>query len=79
MFALLHHRLGQGRLLELLGEFYQTHTASGATSEDFADFIVTQDPSARRIIEEWFLGGEYSNLVLGEPDFAALIQRYQSD
>lgn len=79
MFALLHHRLGRDHLLALLKEFYQGHVASGATSEEFADFVVTQAPSARRIVDEWFLGSEYSNLILGEPNFAALVRRYQAD
>jgi hypothetical protein len=78
MFALLHHQLGRDRLLALLGEFYRRHVASGATSEEFANFIVTQEPRAKRIIDEWFLGDEYSNLVLRESGIAALIQRYQS-
>ena len=79
MFALLHQRLGRDQLLTLLGEFYQSHVASGATSQDFADFIVKKDPNAARIIDEWFLGGDYANLVLGEPSFAVLAQRYQSN
>ena len=78
MFALLHGRLGQQRLLELLKAFYQEHAASGATSEEFAEFIVLQAPSAKRIIDEWFLGSAYSDLVLAEPDFDALVLRYQS-
>ena len=77
MFALLHHRLGMDHLLALLREFYQRHVESGATSEEFADFIVTQAPGAKQIVDEWFLGSEYSNLILGEPNFASLIQRYQ--
>lgn len=79
MFALLHHRLGRDHLLALLREFYQGHVAAGATSEEFADFVVTRAPAARRIIDEWFLGSEYSNLILGEPSFAALVPRYQED
>ncbi len=77
MFALLHHRLGRDHLLALLKEFYQGHVESGASSEEFADFVIAQAPSAKQIVEEWFLGSEYSNLILGETNFAALVQRYQ--
>ena len=77
MFALLQDRLGQQRLLELLKAFYQEHAASGATSEEFAEFIVLQAPSAKRIIDEWFLGSDYSELVVAEPDFDSLVLRYQ--
>jgi hypothetical protein len=78
MFALLERRLGKERLLELLGAFYQTHADSGATSREFAEFVVSQAPSAERIIDEWFLGGQYSDLVLAESSFDALVLRYQS-
>jgi hypothetical protein len=67
MFALLERGLGQQRLLELLG-----------TSEEFAEFVVSQAPNAKRVIDEWFLGSAYSDLVLAEPDFDALVLRYQS-
>jgi len=79
MFALLHHRLGQEQLLDVLRDFYQTYIESGATSEDFANFVLTQAPGAKHIIDEWFLGSDYSSLVLDEPDFTALIQRYQTN
>jgi hypothetical protein len=78
MFALLERGLGQQRLLELLGAFYQRYAASGATSEEFAEFVVSQAPNAKRVIDEWFLGSAYSDLVLAEPDFDALVLRYQS-
>jgi hypothetical protein len=77
MFALLHRRLGERRLLEVLGAFYQKYAASGATSEEFAEFVLLNAPSAKRIIDEWFLGSAYSDLVLAEPDFEALVLRYQ--
>ena len=77
MFALLDRRLGRERLLEVLGAFYQAHATSGATSEEFAAFVVSQAPGAERIIDEWFLGSDYSNLVLAEPDFDTLVLRYQ--
>ena len=77
MFALLEHRLGRHRLLEVLGAFYQKYAASGATSEEFADFVLVHAPSARRVIDEWFLGSAYSDLVLAEKDFDALVERYQ--
>ncbi|HSG97134.1 MAG TPA: hypothetical protein VLA11_04015 [Woeseiaceae bacterium] len=77
MFALLDRRLGRERLLEVLGAFYQAYVISGATSEQFAEFVVSQAPGASRIIEEWFFGSAYSELVLAEPDFDALVLRYQ--
>ena len=77
MFALLDRRLGRERLLDVLGAFYQAYAVSGATSEEFAEFIVSQAPSAKRIIDEWFLGSVYSDLVLAEPDFNAVVLRYQ--
>lgn len=77
MFALLDRRLGRERLLEVLGAFYQAYAVSGATSEEFAEFVLSQAPSAKRIIDEWFLGSAYSDLVLAEPDFDALVLRYQ--
>jgi hypothetical protein len=76
MFALLEHRLGRPQLLEVLGAFYQGYAESGATSEEFAEFFLLQAPSAERIIDEWFLGSAYSDLVLAEPDFGALVSRY---
>jgi len=76
MFALLERRLGRQQLLEVLGAFYQEYAASGATSEEFAEFVLLQAPSAKRIIDEWFLGSAYSDLVLAEPDFDALVLRY---
>ena len=79
MFALLDHRLGRELLLEVLGAFYQKHAASGATSEEFAEFVVSQAPNAKHIIDEWLLGNAYSDLVLTEPDFDALVLRYQSN
>jgi hypothetical protein len=77
MFALLDRRLGRERLLEVLGAFYQAYVVSGATSEQFAEFVVSQAPGANRIIDEWFFGSTYSGLVLAEPDFDALVLRYQ--
>jgi hypothetical protein len=77
MFALLDRHLGREPLLEVLGDFYQKYAASGATSEEFAEFFVSQAPGAKRIIDEWFLGSAYSDLVLAEPDFDALVLRYQ--
>jgi hypothetical protein len=79
MFALLHHRLGQERLLSELREFYQSYFKSGATSKEFADFIVARAPDARRIVDEWFLGSTYSKLLLDGLDFAALVKRYEPD
>jgi len=79
MFALLHHRLGVDRLLALLREFNDAHLASGATSIEFAEFLLRQAPSSKHIIEDWFLGGEYCNFVLSSPDFSALIHHYASD
>jgi hypothetical protein len=79
MFALLHYRLGVDQLLALLREFNEAHVASGATSMGFAEFVLRQAPSSKRIIEDWFLGGEYSELVLSRPNFAALVQRYGTD
>ena len=79
MFALLHHRLGMDRLLALLRDFNEAHIASGATSMEFAEFVLRQAPGSRRIIEEWFLGSEYSDLVLSRPDFAALVQHYATN
>ena len=76
MFALLEHHLGRGKLLEVLGDFYQKYAASGATSEEFGEFVLLRAPSAKRIIDEWFLGSDYSDLVLAEPDFDALVLRY---
>ena len=76
MFALLEHRLGRQQLLAVLGAFYQEYAVSGATSEEFAEFVLLQAPSAKRIIDEWFLGSAYSDLVLAEPDFDALVLRY---
>ena len=77
MFALLDHHLGRERLLNVLGAFYQAYAVSGATSAEFAEFVVLQAQSAKRIIDEWFLGSAYSDLVLSEPDFDALVLRYQ--
>ena len=77
MFALLDRRLGQERLISILGDFYQTYYESGATSRDFADFITAREPGARRIVDEWFLGGTYSGLLLDGLDFAALVERYE--
>ena len=79
MFALLDRRLGQQQLLEVLGAFYQAYAGSGASSDKFAEFVVTQNPGAKRILDDWFLGSEYSSLVLAEPDFDALVQHYQSN
>ena len=79
MFALLHYRLGVDRLLALLREFNEAHIASGATSMGFAEFVLEQAPGSRRIVEEWFLGGEYSDLVLSRPNFAALVQHYATN
>ena len=76
MFALLEHRLGRQQLLAVLGAFYQEYAVSGATSEEFAEFVLLQAPNAKRIIDEWFLGSAYSDLVLAEPDFDALVLRY---
>lgn len=56
---------------------YQAHAVSGATSEEFAEFMVTRAPAGKAIIDEWFLGKAYSRVVLLEPDFEALVVRYQ--
>ena len=77
MFALLDRHLGREPLLEVLGAFYQKYVASGATSEEFAEFVVSRAPSAKRIIDEWFLGSAYSDLMLAAPDFDALVLHYQ--
>jgi hypothetical protein len=77
MFALLHERLGQQQLRELLGAFYQEYAGSGATSEQFSDFVVRQEPGAKRIFDEWCVGNEYSRLILAEADFDALVRRYR--
>ena len=77
MFALLEHRLGRQKLLKVLGAFYQEYAASGATSKEFAEFVLLRAPSAGRIIDEWFLGSAYSDLVLAESNFGALVSRYQ--
>jgi hypothetical protein len=79
MFALLDHRLGQAQLLDMLKNFYRKYVESGATSKEFADFVVTHTPGAKPIIDEWFLGSEYSDLVLAAADYAALAERYQTN
>ena len=77
MFGLLHHRLGSERLFSLLGDFYQERHASGATSQEFADFLLSRAPEARAIVDEWFVGGTYSALILEGMAFQALVGRYR--
>ncbi len=75
-FGLLQHRVGQARLLSILGAFYQQHYAAGATSKQFAEFVVAEAPAARPIIEQWFLGHAYATLLLQGLTFDELVTRY---
>ena len=75
-FGLLHGKLGQEELHSILKDYYQQHYESGATSEAFAEFLLTQAPEAQPIVDEWFLGSRYSELLLEGLDFEALLGRY---
>jgi hypothetical protein len=78
-FGLLHHRVGQQRLLSTLRDYHQRYYDSGATSEEFAEFLATRAPNAQRILDEWFLGDAYSELVMQSPDVETLIARYEKE
>jgi aminopeptidase N len=75
-FGLLHRRIGRAHLLEILKDFLAEHRQAGATTMEFADFILSRAPEARQIFDEWFLGSTYADLVLQGASFEELAERY---
>jgi hypothetical protein len=76
-FYILFNLMGEEDFLDATGSFYQKYKHSGATSEEFLNYMKERSvQNLDRLYEEWIYGAESSRLVLDGVPAEELIRRY---
>lgn len=78
-FYLLHKKIGQEALLRAVGDFYQTHHATGATSREFLNHIAEATGlDLETFFQAWIFGTEAAREICGSQSFEDLVDKYVS-
>jgi hypothetical protein len=77
-FFILYNLMGEKDFLDAVGSFYQKYKHSGATSEEFLDYMKQHaKQNLDRLYQEWIYGAESSRLILDKVPVEEIIQRYR--
>ena len=76
-FYILYNLMGEEDFLDATGSFYQKYKHSGATSEEFLNYMKERsEQNLDRLYKEWIYGAESSRLILDGVPAEDLIERY---
>ena len=76
-FYILYNLMEEEDFLDATGSFYQKYKHSGATSEEFLNYIKERsEQNLDRLYKEWIYGAESSRLILERVPVEDFIQRY---
>ncbi|MFY8299990.1 M1 family aminopeptidase [Pseudoalteromonas sp. SS15] len=78
-FRLLYDLVGENKFNALIGGFYKDYYASGATAEQFVQYIKKYaDVNLERFFDEWAYTSTYSKRLMEFKSYAELYKFYQS-
>jgi hypothetical protein len=78
-FYVLYELMGEKPFLEAMGSFYQKYYETGATAQEFVDFVKNLSSiNLDKLFEEWVFGAESSKLIVSRMSIIDIIERYKS-
>ena len=78
VFILLYDLLGEKSFFDILGRFYNTYFQTGATTDDFTEFINKNSKiDLSLFFKEWIYGAESNQYIMDQIPYEEIIRKYK--
>ena len=76
-FAILYHLMGEKDFLETMGGFYQKYVKTGATAQEFLNYLKQcSKADLDKLYQEWISGNESTRLIFDKIPLEEILRRY---
>ena len=76
-FYALSEVMGREKLLATMGEFYRQFEGAGAGIDDLPKFLQKKDKRTKAVIDDWYYGTRYIDLIKNAQNVAELSAPYR--